>query len=43
MWQSGILMVHTMVRLVEQSVGKDASEPAFRHNAPGGTVYRIAG
>ena len=43
MRQSGILMVDTVVRLVQQSVGKDTSKPALRHNAPGGTVYRVAG
>ena len=40
--QSGILMMHAVIRFVQQRVSKDMTEPAFRHDAASGAVYGVS-
>jgi len=35
MRQSGMLVMHAVIRFVEQRVGKNTPHPAFRHDATG--------
>jgi len=42
MRQPGVLVMHAMIRLMEQGERHESAEPALRHNAPGGAVHRAA-
>ena len=42
MRESGVPMMHSMIRLVEKGESNKSPEPPVRNNAPSGTVYRRA-